>query len=155
MRSADALVRSERRDKPYRSLIYYEERMVLCDSQEAITMPGSAPVTTTTARAFVIATLQYWRSLWAGRMCRSCNVVTLRPQPFPRQGQTGGDPVLAAGIDGQLLATLGSVADSDNPAASQRCTNAGGVASVDKRSTQLGFFLCASAERKMRKRRMR
>ena len=34
------------------------------------------------------------------------------PQPFPRQGQTGGDPVLAAGTDGQLLATLGSVADS-------------------------------------------
>ena len=44
---------------------------------------------------------------------------------------------MTAGIDGQLLATLGSVVDSDNPAASQRCTNAGGVASVDKRSTQL------------------
>ena len=44
---ADALVRSERRDKPEWSLIYYEERMVLCDSQEAITMPGSAPATTT------------------------------------------------------------------------------------------------------------
>ena len=52
----------------------------------------------------------------------------------------GGDSILTAGIDGQLLATLGSVVDSDNPAASQRCTNAGGVASVDKRSTQLGLY---------------
>ena len=41
-----------------------------------------------------------------------CRDQLLPPQPFPRQGQTGGDPVLAAGIDGQLLATLGSVADS-------------------------------------------
>ena len=44
---ADALVRGERRDKPERSLIDYEEMMALCDSQEAITMPGSAPATTT------------------------------------------------------------------------------------------------------------
>ena len=56
----------------------------------------------------------------------------------------GGDSILTAGTDGQLLATLGSVADSDNPAASQRCTNAGGVASVDKRSAQLGLH-CALA----------
>ena len=47
---------------------------------------------------------------------------------------------MTAGTDGQLLAMLRSVADSDNPAASQRCTNAGGVASVDKRSAQLWLY---------------
>lgn len=52
MRSADALVRSERRDKPEWSLIYYEERMVLCDSQEAITMPRSAPATISNKKSY-------------------------------------------------------------------------------------------------------
>ena len=61
---ADALVRSERRDKPEWSLIYYEERMVLCDSQEAITMPRSAPATTSVAPAIRSAQLGlYWQEL--------------------------------------------------------------------------------------------
>ena len=69
-------------------------------------------------------------TLWAHYMNRM-------PGPAPattRFTLSGGDSILTAGTDGQLLATLGSVADNDNPAASQRCTNAGGVASVDKRS---------------------
>lgn len=42
-------------------------------------------------------------------------------------------------ISGEPLHGKRHSATTINPAASQRCTNAGGVASVDKRSTQLGL----------------
>ena len=40
----------------------------------------------------------------------------------------------------KVMGWMSITATTLNPAASQRCTNAGGVASVDKRSAQLGLY---------------